>query len=124
MNNIQKRFLLFLVGCIGARSLFAYIAKTIDPKHLPILGCIALIPAIGFAYLYITDSRNTGGEVSGEKIWWDDLRPIHSILYFSFAYLSIKKDPRAWTILLLDIIIGLTGFVIYHYNNGDFRKIL
>ena len=30
MNNIQKRFLLFLIGCIGVRSLFVVIAKNID----------------------------------------------------------------------------------------------
>lgn len=124
MDNLQKRFLLFLIGCIGLRTLFVYIAKTIKPKHLPILGCIALIPAIGFSYIYLTDSRKTGGETFGQKIWWGDLRPLHALLYFIFAYMAITKDHRAWTVLLLDVALGLTAFIIYHYNNGDFSKII
>jgi hypothetical protein len=124
MDNLHKRFLLFLIGCIGLRTLFVYIAKTIKPKHLPIVGIIALIPAIGFSYIYITDSRKTGGEVFDQKIWWGDLRPLHAFLYFTFAYMAITKYPRAWTVLFLDVALGLTAFIIYHYDNGDFAKIL
>lgn len=123
MNNIQKRFLLFLVFCIGSRSLAAYIAKTIDPKYLPILGYIALIPAIGFAYLYITDSRKTGGETFNEKIWWTDLRPIHACLYLCFALYALKKSEHAWIVLVVDVIIGLSAFLTHHYLADDFAKL-
>jgi len=82
MNPIQKRFLLFLIGCIGSRTLFAILAKNTGVNYLPILGYIALLPAIGFMYIYVTGSRKTGVEVGGEKIWWNDLRPIHAVLYF------------------------------------------
>jgi hypothetical protein len=123
MNNIQKRFLLFLVFCIGLRSLAAYIAKTIDPKYLPILGYIALIPAVGFAYLYLTDSRKTGGETFNQKIWWTDLRPIHACLYLCFFLYAIKKSEYAWIVLVVDVMIGLTSFLIYHYISDDFTKL-
>ena len=33
MNNIQKRFIMFLIGCIGLRSLFVIIAKYITPTE-------------------------------------------------------------------------------------------
>ena len=81
MNDIQKRFLLFIIGCIGTRSLFVYVAKNAGPKYLPLLGYLALLPAIGFIYIYLTGSRKTGAEVFGEKIWWNDLRPLHSLIY-------------------------------------------
>ncbi len=93
MNNIQKRFLLFLIGCIGTRSLFVIIAKMISLNYLPYLGYLALIPAIGFIYIYLTGSRNTGAEVFGDKIWWNNLRPIHSILYFIF-FICLQCDYR------------------------------
>ncbi len=35
MNTIQKRFLLFLIGCIGTRSLFVYLAKNANTTYLP-----------------------------------------------------------------------------------------
>jgi hypothetical protein len=124
MNNLQKRFLMFLIGCIGVRSLFVIIAKYINTKYLKYLGYLALIPAIGFIYIYLTGSRKTGAEVFGEKIWWNNLRPIHSIFYFLFAYNAIKGNKQSWIYLLIDVLIGLTSFLIYHYMNGDFFKLL
>ena len=122
MNDIQKRFLLFICGCILTRSLFVLIAKNyID--FLPIMGYLAIMPAIGFFYIYSTNSRQTGNEVFGDKIWWNNLRPIHGTLYTIFAYMAINKDPNAWIILLLDVIIGLSTFLYFHYNEGNFSKL-
>ncbi len=123
MNNIQKRFILFLFGCIGTRSLLVYIAKTTNKTYLMYMGYLALLPAIGFFYLYLTGSRETGLEVFGDKIWWNNLRPIHGILYFLFAYNAIIGNQTAWVYLLVDVLFGLTSFLIFHYNNGDFIKI-
>ena len=50
MNTIQKRFLMFLIGCIGTRSLFVYLAKNASEKYLMYMGYLALIPAVGFFY--------------------------------------------------------------------------
>jgi len=124
MNNLQKRFLLFLFGCIGMRSLFVILAKNANEKYLKYMGYLALIPAIGFIYIYLTGSRNTGAEVFGEKIWWNNLRPLHALLYLLFAYNSILGIKTAWIYLLIDVIIGLMSFIIFHYYNGDFSKIL
>jgi hypothetical protein len=124
MNDIQKRFLLFLVGCIGTRTLFVLIAKNASSKYLPLLGYLALLPAIGFLYIYFTGSRKTGAEVFGEKIWWNDLRPLHSFIYFLFAYNAIIGNTKAWMYLLVDVIIGLFSFLIFHFKNGDFKKLI
>ena len=63
MNTIQKRFLLFFVGCIGTRTLFMLIARNTSIHILQILGLLAIIPAIGFINIYLTGSRQTGREV-------------------------------------------------------------
>ena len=123
MNNIQKRFLLFLFGCIGLRSLFVVIAKNIDIKLLPYLGYLALLPTLGFIYIFATDARKTGGEVFGDKIWWNNLRPVHALIYGLFAYNAIKGNRDAWIYLLIDVMFGLFSFLIFHYNNGDFSKV-
>ena len=124
MNTIQKRFALFLFGCIGLRSLLVYIAKTTDVKYLQIMGYLAIIPAIGFSYIFLTESRKTGGEVFGAKIWWNKLRPVHAILYGLFAYNAINKNKQAWIYLLIDVIIGLISFIGYHLMEGNFTKII
>lgn len=124
MNHLQQRFLLFLIGCIGIRSLFVIIARYINTKYLKYLGYLALVPAIGFIYIYLTGTRKTGAEVFGEKIWWNNLRPIHSILYFLFAYNAIIGNKQSWIYLLVDVLIGLISFLIYHYTNGDILTLL
>jgi hypothetical protein len=123
MNNFQKRFLLFIFGCIFIRTLFVIIAKNISLNYLPYLGYLALLPSIGFFYIYLTNSRQTGAEVFGDKIWWNDLRPIHGLLYALFAYNAINKNSFSWVYLLIDVIIGLISFIIFHYYNGDFKKL-
>jgi hypothetical protein len=117
---MQKRFLLFLIGCIGTRSLFVYLAKNASTKYLMYMGYLALLPAIGFMYIFLSGSRKTGTEVFGEKIWWNNLRPIHSLLYFLFAYNAINGNRLSWVYLLIDVIIGLVSFLGFHFYNGDF----
>jgi hypothetical protein len=123
MNTIQKRFLMFLIGCIGTRSLFVYLAKNASEKYLVYMGYLALLPAIGFLYIYFSGARKTGAEVFGENIWWNNLRPLHSALYFTFSYNAIIGNPNAWIYLLIDVIIGLISFLVYHFYNGDFKKL-
>jgi hypothetical protein len=124
MNHLQQRFLMFLIGCIGMRSLFVIIAKYIQTKYLKYLGYLALLPAIGFIYIYLSGSRKTGAEVFGEKIWWNDLRPLHSFLYFLFAYNAIIGNPQSWVYLLIDVLFGLLSFLIHHYVNGNIFTLL
>ena len=124
MNSIQKRFVLFLVGCIGIRTLFVIIAQKIALQYLPILGYLALLPAIGFLYIFLSGSRKTGLEVGGDKIWWDWLRPVHSLIYFLFAYNAIVKNRQSWKYLALDVTIGLGAFLVHHFNENNFYKLV
>ena len=124
MNPTQTRFLMFLVGCMGTRIPLTLLAKNIDIQYLPVLGYIALLPALGFFYIYVTGSRKTGLEVGGGKIWWNSLRPLHSVLFFLFAYNAITKNISSWKYLALDTSIGLVAFLSHHYENGSFRKLM
>lgn len=123
MNTIQKRFLLFLFGCIGTRTLLVYLAKNANKTYLRYMGYLAILPAIGFFYLFITDSRKTGPEVFGDKIWWNSLRPIHGLMYALFAYHAINGNDFAWIYLLIDVIIGLISFLSFHIYNNSFNKL-
>ncbi len=114
MNNI----VLFLVGCIGARLLLAYVAKQANTHLLRYMGFLALLPAIGFMYLFLSGVRNKVGSF-GEKIWWNSLRPVHSLLYFLFAYSAITGNKQAWIFLLVDALVGLSAFIFVHTKRGD-----
>jgi len=122
LTSIQKRFLLFLGGCIPIRLLFVFVAWSISIKYLPLLGYIALLPAIGFLYLFVSGKRQTGLETQGQPIWWVNFRPIHGILYLLFALYAIKGIRKSYLFLLIDVLIGLLLFLWFHYNNGNFSK--
>jgi hypothetical protein len=117
MNNIQKRFLLFLIFCIGSRIMIFYISLHINEKYIKYIGLITLIIGIGFAYIFLTDSRKTGGEVFGDKIWWNNLRPVHSVLYILFSFNALVYNKSMSQLLLADVIIGFIFFLNFHYTN-------
>lgn len=111
MDIATKRLILFLFGCIGLRSLFAYAARVASVGVLRVMGWLALIPAVGFVYIFVTGARKTGVEVFGEKIWWNSLRPLHAVLYFAFAWLAINgMRGMAWKVLAADVVLGLVAF--------------
>ena len=121
---LQSRLLLFLIGCIGTRLAFALIAKKLPVQYLKYAGYLALLPAIGFLYIFLTGSRQTGPETMGTPIWWNNSRPIHAILYGLFAYAAIRGDSGAWIYLLADVVFGLLNFTVHHWRNGDFLTAL
>jgi hypothetical protein len=105
----NKKIVLFVFGCLLVRLSFALISKNINKKMLPLLGKIAIIPSIGLLVLYFGDLRQRGA--LNQKIWWNNLRPLHSILYFTFVYLALNKNDKAYIPLLLDVLIGLLVFI-------------
>lgn len=106
--------LTFLIGCIGFRICIALYAKNTSPDILRIMGYISIIPAIGFIYIYMNGLRKTGFEAGG-KIWWNNMRPIHGVLYLLFAMYAIKQESYAWLILLLDAILGFLVWNKHHF---------
>lgn len=114
MNDLHKRFALFLGLCIPSRLLLGYIAKILPSKFLPYMGVIMLIPVIGWSYIYLTGSRKSGIETLGAPIWWNDLRPLHAGLYFAFVLMAFNKSSHAYLPILFDTLIGLISFFKYH----------
>ena len=114
MNDLQKRFFLFLGLCIPSRLLLSYIAKIVPSNYLPLMGFIMLGPIIGWSYIYLTGSRKIGMETLGQPIWWNDLRPLHAGLYFTFVLMAFNKSHNAYLPLFFDTMLGLFSFLKYH----------
>ena len=121
MNTLKKRFIAFLLLCIPVRLIFVYVVKKINKKYLPYIGYIGIIIGLGFMYHFILNKSR--GRTFNQISWWGYLRPIHSILYFTFAYLAINENQKAYIPLLLDVIIGLIFFLNHHYSAGSFKKL-
>lgn len=114
-THSMKPTTLFIWGCIPTRVFLTYLAYIVSKPTLKYMGYVALLPAIGFMYFYLSGTRKTGVETGGAPIWWNHLRPIHAALYATFAYFAIMGDRRAWMALAADALLGLTAFIIKHY---------
>lgn len=102
---MDSKVLLFLFGCMGSRLALVWIAKN-HPELLKYMGILAIGISIGFMYIWANGLRKTGPETFGDKIWWNDLRPVHSVLYAVFAVMALRGDENAWKVLLADVTIG------------------
>lgn len=130
MTDLHKRILLFLIGCMGTRFTLVYLAYAFQnaPKLLSLLGIFMLLISVGMFTIYAKGLRKTGVEVFGDKIWWNDLRPVHATLYLVFALLALSSNntytQHAWKLLLLDTLIGLVAFLNHHGFIPQFITIL
>lgn len=109
---------------MGARAFLVYLAKNASKKVLWYLGMLALVPAVGFAYLFASGARTTGAEVFGAKIWWNSLRPLHALLYGLFAWCAMSGRSFAWMFLLADLVVGFVFFLAFHATQGNFKYLM
>jgi hypothetical protein len=109
---MDKRTLLFLFGCMGSRLALVLVAKNY-PALLKPMAILAACISFGFMYIWANGLRKTGPETFGEKIWWNDLRPVHAALYAIFALLAFNGNTEAWKVLLLDITLGFTAWILH-----------
>lgn len=100
---------LFLFVCVPVRLALTGLVAT-QPGLLPFLAIPAALVALSFLLIFAFQLRRTGTETGGRLIWWDNLRPVHAVLYAAFAYFAWSRDPRAWVPLLLDVGMGLFAF--------------
>ena len=114
MNDIQKRFVLFIFGCIVSRILMTYVTYKLDDNLLIYVGIIAIILSISFMLIYLLGLRKTGAEVFGNKIWWNHLRPVHSLTFATCAIFAFNKSKYTYVPILIDTLIGLIAFLNYH----------
>lgn len=115
-----NRKLTFLFGCIGARILWAYIAKKATKEQLKYMGFVAVLPALGFILLYLGDYRKDAAEAGGNT-WWNSLRPIHGVMYLLFAIYAFKSSENAWKILAADAGLGVLFWYMKYYLLYDFK---
>jgi hypothetical protein len=117
MEIKTKRYLMFLIGCIGTRFLLTYIAKIINIDYIKYISLVTGLIGLSFIYIYLFGSKTADKQLewTGDKtIWWNDLRIVHGALYLLFTYLALMQNKDAWLILLVDTLIGLISWMKHH----------
>ena len=115
MNDTQKRQALFLGLCIPARLALAFGAYQLEGAWSTILATVLAVIAVGFLVIYAMGWRKTGAETFGQRIWWNDLRPVHGLFYAaaSVALFSGNKELSA-SLIVADTLVGFASFENHH----------
>lgn len=120
MTDIQKRFLLFLLGCIPVRLGFVVWSLFMSPAVFKLFAVFAGAIGVGLWVIFLTGVRKVGLETIGAPIWWNLLRPFHGALWLLVAFFSWKAEREmVWRILLTDVCIGLVAFLAHHGLSGN-----
>lgn len=118
----EERFLLFTRVCLPIRLSFVLFASMTDKATVQQMGQLALLPAIGFWFLWLSGVRSNPTE-GGRKIWWGALRPLHGTLYALFAYQATTGNwQTAWIYLLADVVVGAAAWVLNEYSSYNTLK--
>lgn len=110
----MKSPFIFLIFCIGTRFALAYIAKTYPKREY---AYPAILLTIAWMLIWSFSLRETGQEVLSDdkKIWWNNMRPLHAILYALFAYNIYYLNNFAYKFLVVDALLGLGAFLFKNY---------
>ena len=112
---MKKEFIIlaFFVFCVPIRSLLVYIAfinRTFDSKadKIQLLAVFTFIVSIYWLFISISGLLSDA--------WWNPYRIIHAMNYLIFSGLVYLKYKHAYIILLLDLIFGVTVFILQNYD--------
>ena len=144
MNKNVATILAFFIFCVPIRSLLVYIAvvnrivvsgKAVETEtgdagkgasgnagdasadvtavadklaRLQLLAVFTFGMAIYWLFIYFS------GLLSG--IWWNPYRLLHAVNFLIFSALVYLKYEYAYIILLLDLIFGVTVFILQNYD--------
>lgn len=114
MDIIQKRYLVFFLLCIPARLGIAYLSTKLTGDKLKYLGYTFIIFAIGITMIYLRGSKLADSQLKWagkDKIWWNEYRPLHGLLYLAFGMSAINMSPDAWKPMVADAILGSILFL-------------
>ena len=105
------RNIMFFFFCIGIRVLIPFIIKKKEIiKYKLIISLILFIISFSFILIRVTNSRKVGIETGNKPIWWDNLRPIHGLLYLLSSYFVYTDQiDHASKTLLFDVYFGLSA---------------
>jgi len=104
----NKRIMLFIFGCLLARSLPIIILKKI-PKLSIIIVLFYLGIGLSFLKTFLFSKSEYG--FFGGKVWWNNLRLFHSLIYLSFVVLFITTKKLYINLLIFDLVISLLSVI-------------
>ena len=89
---------------------------------LPYIGIFYLLCALSITYIFIFGSERADAQLEwlGEKkIWWNNLRPVHGLIWFIFSISALAKYKYSWAVLGFDTIFGLVAWILHTWFSNQ-----
>lgn len=96
----------FFGVCIPLRFGLAALARYGRPPIRFAMAVGALLVAVCLMALFLADMDPLVLDLPGKSSWRNDLRPLHSVLYWAFAVEALRGNESAWKLLFLDASMG------------------
>jgi len=109
----RQRIPLFLIGCIGLRLGIAEGARRSSLDVRKVISMFYIFAGFGMLYFYVTGTRQVGPETGGGPIWWDNIRPLHALLYGIFAAMAFSDYELSWIALYADVALGIVAWTAH-----------
>lgn len=102
--------LYYFIICILIRLSLAYgvaLVYRLPIRFIFIVFYVVL--AIGALYQYKVKKRKIGA--FNNKVWWDNLRPLHALLFLCVSIGLFYKYKYSYMFLIVDTFIGVLGYI-------------
>ena len=102
--------LYYFMICIFVRLSLAYgvyVVQKMPIRYMFVL--LYLLLSIGSLYQYRVKTRTIGA--FNNKVWWDNLRPIHALLFLCTSIGLFYKYKYSYMFLIVDTFIGVLGYI-------------
>lgn len=109
----RQRIPLFLLGCIGLRLGIAEGVRRSPLNARKVISVFYILAGLGMMYFYVTGARQVGPETGGGPIWWDNIRPLHALLYGIFAAMAFSDNQQSWIVLYADVALGIMAWTAH-----------
>lgn len=108
--NTTQRILAYLFVCLPIRSIPIITLFMTNKFNVPI-SILYLIMGVGFLHRATTYTETQKG-FTGGKVWWQNLRLLHGIVYLLVSYLIYQnKIDVVRCLLIVDLLVGFLGFL-------------
>ena len=118
----NERIATFLLVCIGIRLSFAFLAYWIEKNEYNnlriLIGIVGLVMSLSFLFIYFFGSETADRQLEiwkdeDTKVWWNNFRIVHGILYFLFAIFALTLTEGSYIFLGIDVTLGLILWLLH-----------
>lgn len=92
--------------CVAVRLALVAAAAWLSKRTPPIVSALAFMVGLGFLMVWRKRMVAFESTASGNRVWWDALRPLHAALWLSYSVYSARGSEKAWSILAVDLAVG------------------